>query len=689
MRANQASTSTEFNTSPRRVSMPCETGDSLSDVCGMYTSCYDLARKAVNFECSGARGMSWETMQSLLDAINNVLWHDYVLYIVLGVGILFTIWSGFSQYHALTHGVSVIRGKYDDKHDPGAINHFQALSAALSGTVGLGNIGGVALAVALGGPGAVFWMWMVGLVGMALKTTEVTLAMLYRDTSDPDNPHGGAMFVADQGFAKMGLAPLGKLVGGIFCITLLISAFTGGNMFQAWNVGVITETYFPVPQQFVGIVLTVLVGLVVLGGIKRIGAVAGALVPFMCAIYLLAAVYVIVLRIDQVPAMLRLVVESAFRPIDASQAFLGGTAGYAFLWGMKRALFSNEAGQGSSPIAHCAAKTDEPVREGVVAGLEPFIDTIVVCTLTTLVVLLSGSWNRGPEALFPEQPAVVNADQVELNDGSLLVGRLIGQTDESLELVLSSPGIGEEPIQTVARADVRTISKIPDQWVLDTPAIPVKTTDAVAINGHWRNRDTVFALIRGELDESTGRDLHKLTGTIRASGDALQIGWRTHGRETAPALVPETDGRIGLYNDFVGAALTGHAFDRVTPGLGMWVVTVACWLFALSTIISWCYYGEQGVVYLFGQRGVVAYRVIYCLLVMVSCAGFIQTDQELDAISALGTGVMLFANIPIMLIFGAHSMRAYHDYFRRLKAGQMTPHAAPPITEVMEGKDVE
>src|SRR5690606_22372337 len=175
-----------------------------------------------------------------LGTLNTYLWHDIVLFTVFGAGILFTIWSGFSQYHALTHGVQVIRGKFDQKDAPGAINHFQALSAALSATVGLGNIGGVAVAIALGGPGAVFWMWVVGLIGMAIKTAEVTLSMLHRNTDDPENPHGGPMWVAKKGFAKWNpkLAPLGVVVGGIFCITLLVSTITGGNMFQAWNVAI-------------------------------------------------------------------------------------------------------------------------------------------------------------------------------------------------------------------------------------------------------------------------------------------------------------------------------------------------------------------------------------------------------------------------------------------------------------------
>jgi len=581
-----------------------------------------------------------EAFNGALTRINNVIWHDLVLYVVLGVGVLFTLWSGFCQYRALTHGVAVARGKYDDKKDPGAINHFQALSTALSATVGLGNIAGVAVAISLGGPGAVFWMWVVGAVGMALKTTEVTLAMMYRNTDNPDEPHGGAMWVASKGFAKMGLGPIGKVVGGIFCITVIISAVTGGNMFQAWNVGIITDTYFRVPEQATGVVMTVLVGLVILGGIKRIGAVTGRLVPFMCGIYLLAAFYVLALEFDRIPEMLTLIVRSAFNPIEAQNAFLGGTAGYAFLWGMKRALFSNEAGQGSSPIAHAAAKTDEPAREGVLAGLEPFVDTIVVCTLTTLVVLLSGAWNRGPEAFFAEAPRIV-ATGVE------------------------------------------------NQWTLESAEIPAKEAAAAKVNGPWMVRDTVFVIIQADLDENTGRDLRRLTGRIVDGADGPVIAWNPYTSVKQPEVMLEGDGRPGLYNDFVGAALTGHAFDRITPGMGKWIVTVACWLFAVSTMISWSYYGEQGVVFLMGTRAVMPYRVIYCLLILVATAGFITTDAELDNLTALGTGVMLWANIPIMLIFGYQAMRTYHSYMRRLKRGEMKGHDYPSLTDVVEGKDVK
>lgn len=583
-----------------------------------------------------------DTFWNVLNAINNVIWHDYVLFAVLGVGVLFTLWSGFGQFRALTHGVAVIRGKYDDKNDPGAINHFQALSAALSATVGLGNIAGVSVAVALGGPGAVFWMWMVGIFGMALKMTEVTQSMLYRNTSDPDNPHGGPMFVALKGFREWKLGPLGALIGGIFVVTLLISAVTGGNMFQVWNVAEVTRKDFGIPIQVTGIILAVLTGMVIIGGIKRIGAVAGRLVPFMCAIYLLAALYVIALNLDAVPGLLRMIVVEAFSPSTAEGAFLGGTFGYAILWGMKRALFSSEAGQGSSPIAHSAAKTDEPVREGVVAGLEPFIDTIVVCTLTALVILSTGVWNRDAEARFAE-------DRIEV-------------------------------VQAGAQQGV---------WTLNLTELPERLDSARRIEGDWSTSVEFQVFMIVEVDttnENTGTKLAKINGSVSYQGDRHVITWGTIENPTPPRLQS-----TGIYVEYPGASLTSHAFNTVQPGMGKYLVVIASWLFALSTIISWSYYGEQGIVYLFGDKAVLPYKLVYCLLILVASAGFITTDAELDALTALGTGVMLWANIPIMLIFGPKAMKAYHDYIGRLKRGELEAGARnpAPITDVVEGKDIK
>ncbi len=556
-----------------------------------------------------------ERVNQFLSAVNGVLWHDVVLFFLLGVGVLFTLWSRFGQYRALTHGVAVVSGKYDDKSDPGAITHFQALSAALSATVGLGNIAGVAIAVSMGGPGAVFWMWVTGFVGMALKMTEVTQAMLYRNVDDPANPHGGAMWVVKKGLARYGpgWGRVGGFVGGVFCVTLLVSTFTGGNMFQAWNVADITREYFGVPVLWTGLVQMLLVAAVILGGIRRIGAVAGSLVPFMCGLYLLAGVVVIGARIEEVPEILRLIVHSAFHPAEAQGAFLGGVAGWAFLRGMQRALFSNEAGQGSAPIAHSAARTDEPVREGVVAGLEPFVDTLVVCTITARVILLSGSWNRPPDHRFAAAPPSV---------------------------VAAGPGA----------------------WSLEpAPLDPA--------GGELDAGDRVFAVVEGDVHPKRGTATERLYGTVEAAADGrLAVRWDSLASARPPRLRSD-----GVYQEYKGATLTAKSFDRVFPGLGYWLVPAVAWLFALSTMISWSYYGEQGSIYLFGERSVRPYRVVYCLLVLVASSPLVRTEAELDTLSTLGTGVMLFANVPIMLIFAPQAMGAFHDYFRRRREGRVRP----------------
>jgi len=572
-----------------------------------------------------------ESLNSIMSAINGVLWHNAVLLIVLGTGILFTIWSGFAQFRAVSHATHVLRGRYDDAGDPGAINHFQALSAALSATVGLGNIGGVALAIALGGPGAVFWMWVVGFFGMALKLTEVTLSMLYRNTDDPDNPHGGPMWVASKGLARLDprLAGAGKFIGGIFCITLLVSTATGGNMFQAWNVAEITHSYFGIPSIATGIVLAILVAMVIIGGIKRIGAVAGRLVPIMVALYLMAGLYVLVVNAGELSSVLKLIVFSAFNPTEAGGAFLGGTMGYAFLFGMKRALFSNEAGQGSSPIAHSAAKTREPVREAVVAAMEPLIDTLIVCTFTALVILSTGVWNRSGDSEFGVAPEV--------------------QRSES------------------------------GQWTLESVPAPLQP------GSEWHDGETVFMIVEAHDNDQAGNQRHKIFGAISAAPNSRPfIEWGVIDSPVEPRLLHSR-----LFIDYPGASLTARAFDTVQDGLGKWLVTLAAWLFALSTMISWSYYGEQGMIYLAGERSVMPYKLVYCALIVVATAGLITTDAELDNLTGIGTGVMLFANIPIMWIFGRQAMRAYRDYMNRLKSGRMGPgHEPPSLEDLISGRDV-
>ena len=572
-----------------------------------------------------------ELFTGVMEGLNSLIWHDYVLYTVLFFGVVFTVWSVSGQYRALTHGTAVTLGRYDNPNDPGAINHFQALSTALSATVGLGNIGGVAIAMSLGGPGALFWMWVVGLLGMSVKIIEVTLAMIHRNLDDPDNPHGGPMWVAKKGFAAMSpkLAGFGKVMGGVFCVALIISSITGGNMFQSWNVADVTNAFFGVPQWIVGVILAVLTGSVLLGGIKRIGHVTGTLVPFMCATYIIAGLYVIVLNIGAIPEIFALIFKSAFSATEATGAFVGGSAGAAFLWGMKRALFSSEVAQGSSAIAHSAAKTDEPVREGVVAGLEPFIDTIVVCTITALVILTSGVWNKGPDvhsAFLPE----------------ISVGETAGT------------------------------------WNLSSIAVPDKDDGS-----EWREDGTVFMVVTVEVDGKKSLKRVNATNVFRDNGAYAEFSAVTSDSE--PVF---RDG--GLYESYAGASLTALAFNQTHDWLGKWLVTIAAWLFAISTIISWGYYGAQGVVYLFGQGAVRPFYLIYCVLTGVTTLGFIKTDVELDLVTTTGTGLLLIVSFPITIFLSRQAIAAYKEYMARLSSGNMkAEHEHIHLADVVSGKDVE
>jgi len=574
-----------------------------------------------------------DAIMVVVGKVNQVLLGQWTLFVLLAAGVLFTIWTKFSQFRVLTHGISVTRGVYDDANDPGAINHFQALCAALSATIGLGNIGGVAVAVALGGPGAVLWMWIVGFLGMALKSVEITLAMLYRNTDDPDDPHGGAMWVIDKTLgARGGVGRIvGRTIGVIFCVTLLIMTMAGGNMFQTWNVADLTLNYFGIPKVATGIILAIVVGLVIVGGIKRIGHVAAKLVPVMCILYLLAAFAVLAMNIRAIPGLIKLIFVSAFSGSEAVGAFLGGGVGFAFYQGMKRALFSNEAGLGSAPIAHAAARTTEPAREGIVGGLGPFIDTICICTLTALVILSTGSWNRGP----------------------------MGTLEGNVEIVAS----GDAAV-LAAPTDIAALPALPggEDWTLGTKVFLIVETlgEADAVE-----RAKVYGTIVGEQGQATG------------------IEWESAPANARWTVGPDGEPMKGVFRDYAGATLTGHAFDRAFPGLGKWLVTLACWLFAISTMISWSYYGEQGMIYLAGKKSVLFYKLAFLVLAVIG-AVLVKSDKQLGDLADFGTGWMFLANMVIVLSMGFLAVRSLDDYWKRLKAGEFHPHAAPKFKDVVE-----
>ena len=314
-----------------------------------------------------------------------------VLWLVLGA-IFFTIFMKFVNVKGFIHAIQLVRGKYDDPDDKGEVSHFQALVTALSGTVGLGNIAGVAVAITLGGAGATFWMILAGLLGMSSKFVECTLGVKYRNIDNDGEVSGGPMYYMSKGLKLKGFTNLGKVLAIIFSILCIGGSFGGGNMFQANQAFAAFKTVFPSMSNFgplFGLFLAILVGVVIIGGIKSIAKVTEKIVPFMAAIYVGAALIIISYHFADLPIVFSKIIKGAFSP----EAGLGGFIGVLIV-GFKRAAFSNEAGVGSASIAHSAAKTKEPVSEGMVALLEPFIDTIVICTITAIVIIITGSYTN-------------------------------------------------------------------------------------------------------------------------------------------------------------------------------------------------------------------------------------------------------------------------------------------------------
>lgn len=313
-----------------------------------------------------------------------------VLWLILGAS-FFTIYMRFINVRAFKHAVSIVTGKYDQADDPGEVTHFRALASALSATVGLGNIAGVAIAVSTGGPGAVFWMVIAGFLGMSSKFVECTLGQLYRRINKDGRVAGGPMLYLAEGLRELGYERLGKIFATLFALLCIGGSFGAGNMFQSNQSFELVRSAIPFLEDkgwFYGLFMAVLVGIVIIGGIRRIGTVAGYIVPIMCGMYTLASVYILLVHRAQLPFALFQIVDQAFTP----EAQFGGFVG-VLITGFRRAAFSNEAGVGSASIAHSAAATKEPVREGIVALLEPFIDTIVVCSMTGLVVVITGTYN--------------------------------------------------------------------------------------------------------------------------------------------------------------------------------------------------------------------------------------------------------------------------------------------------------
>lgn len=498
-----------------------------------------------------------ESFNQLLLAMDGLLgsaaWFPWVL---LGVGFFFTLYLGFPQIRYFGHAIKIVRGKYDKPGDPGDTSHFQALSTALAGTVGTGNIGGVGLAIFLGGPAALFWMWVTAFLGMTTKFVEVTLSHKYRIKAADGFYAGGPMFYMERRLNMKWLAV-------IFAIATVISTFGTGSLPQVNNIAQAMHDTFNLPKALTGFVLAILLGLVIIGGITRIAKVTSAIVPTMAVLYVVGALAVILYNYQNIIPSFTSVFRDAFTGSAAAGGFLGATFAYAFNRGVNRGLFSNEAGQGSAPIAHASARADEPVSEGMVSLLEPFIDTLIICTLTGLVILSSGVWTEKHLNKF-ERADMMIAEGVYSDQDAEHVGQLFRFLSGGSSDVKRFNG-------SIVVADGR----------------PLNEGEFTMINSRSVAEDIEFKV---------GGDTY--SGVLRV----------VDGRLVNPNV--EVWGNSLMHS----VALTNRAFQRGFFGEhGSLIVTFGILLFAFSTAIAWSYYGDRSMIYLFGPKAVMPYRLVYVL----------------------------------------------------------------------------
>ena len=484
---------------------------------------------------------------------------------LIGAGIFFTIYLGFPQFKFFGQGWRILSGKYIKDSTKGETTPFQALTTALSGTVGTGNIGGVALAIWVGGPAAIFWMWITAIVGMTTKFVEVSLAHKYRITLNDGTISGGPFHYIEHGMNMKWLAIL-------FAVLMMFSAIGTGNMPQINNIAEVMNSEFSIEPLITGSVLSILLLLVIVGGIKRIATIASALVPTMGLIYITGSLIVILDNYQNIIPSFHAIFSQVFSGSSAVGGFLGASFALALQKGVARGAFSNEAGQGSSPIAHASSKTEDPVEEGIVSLLEPFIDTIIVCTITALVILSSGAWSDKHLNTFDKTSTVI------------------------IEGVYSDTTVKGD----VNESDVTELRKY--------------------INGQKStisNFDGVLNVVNGVISNDNITILHKNSiaedVTILSSSGDYELGYSFNGSLSV------SNGSL-VYNNVVlegkslvhSAELTAIAFKSGVLGVyGGYIVAIGLLLFAFSTAIAWSYYGDRSAAYVFGEKSVIWYRLIY------------------------------------------------------------------------------
>ena len=520
-----------------------------------------------------------ETLTGILDFLTYWLVDQYWFpAFLIGTGIFFTIYLGFPQIKYFRHGWRILSGKYVKEDTEGDTTPFQALTTALSGTVGTGNIGGVALAIFLGGPAAIFWMWVTAFLGMTTKFVEVTLSHKYREKLPDGSMSGGPMYYIENGLNMKWLAV-------VFSVCLLMMCLGTGNMPQISSISVVLLDTFNIPKIVTGLVLSVLVWLVIIGGIKRIAQIASKLVPFMAFWYIVGGLAVIISNYENIIPSFQSIFIHIFTPTAAVGGFLGASVAAALTRGVNRGLYSNEAGQGSAPIAHASSKTENPIEEGMVSILEPFIDTIIICTLTGLVILSSGVWNQKFENQF-EASAMVFVD-----------GSFVETSQEDATMLRDYYYGNNSNIEYTGTVDV-TEGKI------NLEKITLLHNRSIAENTIlYLSKDN--SLFSGVLEIEKGRI--KNIGDFVLRGESLLLG----------------------------ADLTGKAFTKSIFGdFGQYIVAIGLLLFAFSTVIAWSYYGDRATVHLFGEGWVFWYRVIYVAAFFT--ASVIDTKIVWDIATVIG-----------------------------------------------------
>ena len=480
---------------------------------------------------------------------------------LIGTGIFFTAYLGFPQFKFFSHGWRIVTGKYAKNDSKGETTPFEALTTAMSGAVGTGNIGGVALAIWIGGPAAIFWMWITAIFGMTTKFVEVTMAHKYRTTLSDGSISGGPMYYIEKSFNK-------RWAGVLFAALMMICAIGSGNMPQINNIASVLDSTFSIPKLATGLILGFMLWQIISGGIKRIAKIASKLVPFMAVIYFGGALVVVVENYQNIIPSFHSIFSQVFSGSAAAGGFLGASFAMSLKLGVARGLYSNEAGQGSSPIAHASAKTEHSVEQGMVSILEPFIDTIVVCSVTALVILSSGAWiekyentfERSSMAIFEGKYSESNANDVEELGKYILDARKFTNDTTSVKNFSGNLSVDNGEIQ---QADVT---------IFHNNSIAEDVT-------FYKN---------GELFEGA---LEILNGEIKDSSITV-------------------NGKSLIHS----AELTSKAFGSGVLGkYGEYIVAIGLLLFAFSTAIAWSYYGDRSTAYIFGENAVPWYRMIYVI----------------------------------------------------------------------------